>query len=193
MKILLGLGLGVIGLWTGYTVAFESRLASPKHQILLSDGAFQIRKYEPFIVAQTQTQHGREELNKGFRILAGYIFGRNQAQEKMAMTAPVMQTVHEKNMDVAFFMGNVQAISDLPEPIRRDVIFDTIDWGQVATLRFSGSGKEDRFVKKEKQLRQWIERKGYQIGGDPIFAQYNSPTAFPPMRRNEVIIPLTPQ
>ena len=189
MKILLGLGLGILALWSGYTVAFESTLDSPKHRVLLHEGAYQLREYEPFIVAQTQTDLGRTELSRGFRILAGYIFGRNQSQEKMAMTAPVMQTVREKTMDVAFFMG-VDSTAELPKPLGNDVLFETIAWGRAATLRFSGYGSEERFLKKAKILQQWLSKKGYSSQDEPIFAQYNSPSAFPLLRRNEVIIPL---
>ncbi len=44
-------------------------------------------------VAETVVNAAAEDAgNQGFRILAGYIFGRNKGERKIAMTAPVAQT-----------------------------------------------------------------------------------------------------
>ena len=67
----------------------------PKFEILAKDNTIEVRRYLPFIVAETWVDGDMSEAsNKGFRAVAGYIFGDNQAagstsSTKIAMTAPV--------------------------------------------------------------------------------------------------------
>ena len=53
----------------------------------------EIRRYGPRIAAETTVfADDQQARNTGFRRLAGYIFGGNQRQTKIAMTAPVAQS-----------------------------------------------------------------------------------------------------
>ena len=62
----------------------------PKYRILKKDGDFEIREYEPYIIAKTTVKGTYEEASgKAFKILAGYIFGKNKNDKKIAMTSPV--------------------------------------------------------------------------------------------------------
>ncbi len=64
----------------------------PAFKKVLSDGAFEVRDYPALIVAEvTVTGEQKEAANKGFRLLAGYIFGGNESRKGIAMTAPVAQ------------------------------------------------------------------------------------------------------
>lgn len=67
-------------------------------------GNVEVRRYEPYLVAETsvvaaagddgkQNEDYRKSTGDGFRVCAGYIFGKNKSVEKMAMTAPVRSTV----------------------------------------------------------------------------------------------------
>ena len=61
----------------------------------------------------------------GFRVLAGYIFGGNAEEEKIAMTAPVQQSM-EGEQEMAFMMPAQYALEDLyrvPEPQDQRVAF----------------------------------------------------------------------
>ena len=60
----------------------------------------EIRSYTPRVMAVT-TMQGDE--NDGFRVLAGYIFGGNAGEEKIAMTAPVQQSM-KGEQEMAFMM-----------------------------------------------------------------------------------------
>src|SRR5512143_3703045 len=64
----------------------------PGYTVVRTDDAFEVRRYEPYIVAETVVDAAAEDAgNQGFRILAGYIFGQNQGARKIEMTAPVTQ------------------------------------------------------------------------------------------------------
>jgi hypothetical protein len=80
---------------TGEAMAIEE----PKYEVLQSESAFELRKYAPILVAETLVEGDMDQASsKGFRLIADFIFGNNQApkaldkagSEKIAMTAPVI-------------------------------------------------------------------------------------------------------
>ncbi len=75
--------------------AWSSAMAidEPSYIVIRTHDTFEVRQYEPYRVAETVVNAAAEDAgNQGFRILAGYIFGRNKGERKIAMTAPVAQT-----------------------------------------------------------------------------------------------------
>ena len=67
-------------------------IEEPSYQVIKKFDTFELRQYENLIVAEVQVEGEFDEVgNEAFRILASYIFGKNQQQTKMAMTAPVNQ------------------------------------------------------------------------------------------------------
>ena len=192
-------------LWAGYTYFYEGGLGQPEYSVLSTGDDIEFRRYEPFIIASTQlSQSGNSGLSSGFRVLAGYIFGGNKPGEKLAMTAPVLQQNEPgeslpmtapvlqspKDMRMAFVMPAGRSIRDLPIPQNAKVSLTQVDWGEAVAIRFSGRGKQERFKNAEAKLRAALEQSGRVPTGPALYAQYNSPSAFPPMRRNEVIIPI---
>lgn len=207
MGWLIGLGLGalgLVGLWADYTAFYEGRLEQPAYTVVSQENGVEIRTYAPFVIALTQaTQPGDAGLRDGFRTLARYLFGGNKPRESLAMTAPVLQTSGESlpmtapviqspgPMQVAFVMPADRSIESLPMPLGDSVTLVTEDWGEVAAIRFSGYGRQARFQAAEAELRAYLSSQGHTASGPARYAQYNSPSAFPPLRRNEVLIPIT--
>ncbi len=74
-----------------------SRVEQPKYTVEASSNGIEIRTYEPMLIAQVTVEGEREEaIRNGFRQIADYIFGDNQASDKIAMTSPVTQQADEK-------------------------------------------------------------------------------------------------
>ena len=96
-------------------------------------------------------------------------------------------------MRMAFVMPLGRTVESLPAPNNDAVSFSEVDWGEVAAIRFAGRGKQKRFQDAEVTLRKAVEAAGKMAKGPALYAQYNSPSAFPPMRRNEVLLPLQTQ
>ena len=70
-----------------------SEIETPEYQLLDKDGQFEIRMYEPMIIAITNINSNyRESTSTGFRRIANYIFGGNNQKMKIEMTAPVIST-----------------------------------------------------------------------------------------------------
>ena len=200
-----GLACAAVGLWAGYTQFYEGRLGQPDYVVLKRHRAVEFRRYQPFIVASVLLeQRGEQGLRGGFRRLAGYIFGGNRKEERLAMTAPVLQQnapgeslpmtapvlQSPDQMRMAFVMPRGRTLSDLPVPNNSELSLTTVDWGEAAVIRFSGAGRQARFRANESRLRAVLQDMGHLAAGPALYAQYNSPSAFPPLRRNEVIIPL---
>ena len=145
----------------------------------------EIRAYAPRVMAVT----GMEDSNGGFRVLAGYIFGGNAEEEKIAMTAPVQQSMAgEKEM--AFMMPAEYALEDLPKPEDQRVSFREAPAYTAAVIRFSGWASADKADENWQQLRRFLIAKDIDITGEPTLNQYNPPWTLPFMRRNEIIVPV---
>jgi hypothetical protein len=68
-------------------------IEQPKFTVLQTTDVFEIRKYEPYVVAEVVVAGPAADAgNQAFPILAGYIFGKNKGERKFDMTAPVTQT-----------------------------------------------------------------------------------------------------
>ncbi len=201
----IGVAVSLVGLWAGYTQFYEGGLGQPEYTVVETIDGVEYRRYAPFVIASTQLgEPGDPGLRTGFRVLAGYIFGGNQPGEKLAMTAPVLQQdapgeslpmtapvlQASEDMRMAFVMPAGRSVEDLPIPKSAKVSLTTVDWGEAAAIRFAGRGKQARFRQVETELRAAIQAAGRTNSGPALYAQYNSPSAFPPLRRNEVIIPI---
>ena len=146
----------------------------------------EIRAYAPRVMAVTGMT---EDSDSGFRVLAGYIFGGNAAEQKIAMTAPVQQSMAgEKEM--AFMIPAEYALEDLPEPEDQRVSFREAPAYTAAVIQFSGWASADKADENWQQLRQFLIAEGIDITGEPTLNQYNPPWTLPFMRRNEIIVPV---
>ena len=146
----------------------------------------EIRAYAPRIMAVTGMN---EDSDSGFRVLAGYIFGGNAEEQKIAMTAPVQQTMAgEKEM--AFMMPAEYALKDLPQPEDQRVSFREAPAYTAAVIQFSGWASAEKADENWQQLRRFLIAEGINITGEPTLNQYNPPWTLPFMRRNEIIVPV---
>ena len=58
----------------------------------------------------------------------------------------------------------------------------------MAVISFSGRWDEDIFNEKEKVLRNWLNKKGYNASFEAYSAAYDPPWAIPFLRKNEIHI-----
>ena len=145
-----------------------------------------IRAYAPRVMAVTGMD---EDSDSGFRVLAGYIFGGNAQEQKIAMTAPVQQSMAgEKEM--AFMMPAEYALEDLPEPEDQRVSFREAPAYTAAVIQFSGWASAEKADENWQQLRRFLIKEGIEIVGEPTLNQYNPPWTLPFLRRNEIIVPV---
>jgi hypothetical protein len=184
-------------------------IEQPRYAVEAKADTFELRRYDPYLVAEVEVDGDQgEAVNRGFRKLAGYIFGANQGSAKIAMTAPVAQTpVGEKiamtapvtqvptargRWTVQFMMPAAYRIDTLPRPNDPDIRFKPEPARRMAVLTYSGVARGGNYAEKSRELLHWIAGRGLVARGEPVLAQYDPPWTPWFMRRNEVLIEVAP-
>ena len=150
----------------------------------------EVRKYAGAITASTSVASGiRESGNIGFRRLAGYIFGDNELNKKIEMTAPVMQQkTGEEYYEVVFFLP--KDLLTPPRPSNSDVLIKEINM-EVAVLAYKGGWKVKTYEENLKRLKARLAKNEKWIAsGNPIWARYDPPWMPSFLRRNEIMLPV---
>ena len=154
---------------------------------------FEIREYPPAIYASvTKTGTMMEIGNEGFRDLAGYIFGGNQENMKIAMTSPVYiysDTLNKSNSEMSFVMPGNFNLNSLPQPQNKDIKLWQSESVVVAVIQFSGYANNKEILKKEEELTALLLKEGIEHKGDFKYMGYNPPYQII-NRRNEVCVTL---
>lgn len=187
----LGAGLlAAAGAAAGAWYLYERATEKPNHRVILADGDFELRAYPALLVAEAVAPGGRERaLNRGFSILADYIFAKTRGGEKIAMTAPVLADRAGRRWRTRFIMPGKWTRSALPAP-PAGVTIDEIPARRVAAVRFAGKADDALLAEREAALRHWMESKALRSSSAAEHAFYNAPFVPGPLRRNEVLIPI---
>ena len=177
-----------------------------KYAVLEKEGDFEIRQYDPQIVAETFVASNLEEAgNEGFRRLYAYISGDNKkkqsismtapvgqetSSEKIAMTAPVSQEKKDDRWRITFLMPAEYTREMLPEPDDERVKLAEEPGRLMAAVKYSGTWSEEGYRKNKALLEEYIRTRGLTKAGAAVWARYDPP--FMPwfLRRNEVLIPV---
>ncbi len=162
----------------------------PLYEVERRVDGLEVRDYPAVVVAETDVEGTyRESISSGFRRLAGYIFGRNSPQQKIAMTAPVGAIPHARDRwTISFVMPASRPIDTLPRPLDDRVHLRQLERRHVAVLRFRGRAGERQLRAREAELSERLARAGLRATGEPQLAQYNPPWIPGPLRRNEMIV-----
>ena len=160
------------------------------------DGDFEVRRYASRVQAETvvSATAWEKSLNEGFNRLAGYIFGGNAAQMKIAMTAPVTATVgatDRATRSVAFKMPDRYALEELPAPNDRQITLRRVPPRRIATLTFRGRYGGDLPAQKRQELLNRVRAAGLLPIGEVTFGGYDAPWTLPWLRRNEVQVEIS--
>ena len=107
------------------------------------------------------------------------------------MTSPVLQDSGSEtgSWRTRFVMPSEYTMENLPTP-PSDIQLTEVPGRKMAAVRFSGRGGGEDLAEYEKALRGWIEEQGLETTGPAEFAFYDAPMVPPPLRRNEVMIPV---
>lgn len=185
--------------------AIVANVAEPDYTLVEEQSPFAIRDYAPIIVAEVTRTGGRSEAaNKGFGPLAEYIFGGNAPQQKIDMTAPVLQQkagetiamtapvtqqqTGENRWIVRFVMPKEWTLATLPKPNNSEIRILEVPAVRKAVVRFSGFTTDSKLAEKTAELQDFIRARGLKPIGDVEFAFYNPPWTLPFLRRNEIMI-----
>lgn len=164
-------------------------LEIPSYTVVSSSGDFELRRYQGHITAQvTVAGTRREAANRGFRVLANYIFGGNADGEKISMTAPVVQTPQADTgtWTVEFMMPSKFSLDSLPDAETSAIRFERLQTQTQLAFRFSGLASQTRLETATAKLRDYARDNNITLDGGPIYQFYDDPFTNPFRRRNEV-------
>jgi hypothetical protein len=115
------------------------------------------------------------------------------AQEgtRIAMTAPVAQSAAPEGYVIRFFLP--AALRDPPAPRDPAVRIAELPAATMAVLRFSGSTAPEAVAAARARLLRILERSAWVVAGEPAAWFYDPPWTPPPLRRNEVAVPVVPR
>ena len=166
-------------------------LETPEYELISKDDGFEIRRYSEMIIATTSVQADyKSSTSSGFRRIASYIFGGNDKEMKIAMTAPVISDCPSEGLNtfnISFVMPKEYSIDDLPKANTSLVSIEQESLGDVAVLTFGGWATESRSISYQQKLSALLKKSGIESQGGFMVAQFNSPWTLPMFRKNELM------
>jgi len=192
-------------------------IEEPKYQVLSSDAPFEVRRYAPLLMAEVLVDGDMDDAsNKGFRLIADYIFGNNQnadnpASSKIAMTAPVTVipqstkismtapvTIEPQSAQpdlgsintwrVYFVMPSQYTLNTIPKPKNKAVNLREVPEKYVLVLTYSGFNSAAKVQRLSDEALAWSNANGMKVIGSPQLAKYDPPWTLPMFRRNEIMV-----
>lgn len=194
-------------IWAVGSYLVIRNIEEPKFTLVESKTGYDIRDYEPYIIAETDvTGDYNDATSNGFRIIADYIFGNNTSRSSIAMTAPVLESKSsekiamtvpvidtekdESTRTISFVLPSEYTLETLPMPNNPQVTITQVDSRKVVVLSFTWYPTAKRVESKKKELLALIEKDGLEVDGEIQVARYNPPLSMPLVLRNEIIIPI---
>jgi hypothetical protein len=178
---------------------------TPPFDVVSKGAKYEVRRYHPQLWAQVDyTVDASADFGDsiGFQPLFQYITGKNEREQKIPMTAPViMQQLASGSghRRMAFIMPASQFsnLDQLPKPTNSNVTLVAINEPLVlACIKFNMGLTSKRVAAREAELRSATnadrielvnEKESVRVGG------YNPPWTLPWFRTNDVCIPLVNQ
>jgi hypothetical protein len=190
MKIMLitsGILLLILFIFQVYTSMATTATKEQPYKVIRTEKDFEIRFYPPATMAtiRSSARTYKELSGPGFRKLAGYIFGGNEKETKIAMTTPVHMDINDSLSSMSFVMPEGYSLANLPKPKDAQVELVTTEGEFVAAIRFSASDKD---IKSNRlKLENALKAASVTHKGNFRFLGYNPPYQLFG-RRNEVVV-----
>lgn len=193
MKILFVI-LGVVAilffLFQLYFVISQKNIEKYPYKVVKNYGDFEVRNYKAslFTSVKLSNKTYKETSSQGFSILAGYIFGGNNKNEKIAMTSPVAMTIDDTST-MMFLVPKKYTKESLPKPNNGNIEFTEMPAKKIASITFSGWANDDKIKDYKAKLIAALNKNGIKYTTNFYFLGYNAPFELL-NRKNEVIVEL---
>lgn len=188
--ILLAVILVAITLVQLYFLRSQRDIETYPYEVIKKYDRFEIRSYEAtlFTSVKLSTKGYENSSSKGFSVLAGYIFGNNDRNEKISMTSPVVMSLQD-SMTMMFMVPKKYNKDMLPKPNRSDIEIKEEPAKLLAAIGFSGWASDTKIEKYKQNLKAALDAEGIKYSSRFYFFGYNAPyEVF--NRKNEVLVEL---
>jgi SOUL heme-binding protein len=203
----------IVAVWATGSMFIVAGVEEAKYQVIEQRGGFEIRRYAPALVAETDMPANTiADRGAAFRAVAGYIFGANDASGKIAMTAPVVMDAPLRSEKIAMtapvimdqgkidgasgkpgtmkfvLPARYKTLADLPKPLNPSVRLQAWGGKDVAALQFSWYATPERVAQKAAELETLLARDQIKSVSAPYLASYDPPFSIPFLKRHEILI-----
>ena len=160
------------------------------YKVIKKFDKFEIRKYDAALFSSVKLNKKgyKESSSEGFRILAGYIFGDNEAKEKIAMTSPVVMELGDSSK-MMFMVPKNYNLKNLPNPKNSKIVFEKEEEKIIAAIRFDGWADDEKIEKYKTILMNELANEKLNFINKFSFLGYNPPYEVM-NRRNEIVVEL---
>jgi hypothetical protein len=168
-----------------------SSIETQKYRVVKKENGFEVRFYPKatFATIRSSGTNYKQVASSGFRKLAGYIFGGNDQNKSIAMTAPVRMEMSEKGSGMSFVMPEKYDMASLPKPNDATVEIKQSEEAYAAVIAFGGYANDEKIDEYKNKLVALLQKKNIKIIGSFNFLGYNAPYQFIG-RKNEISIPV---
>ena len=190
LLIILGVILAIIVIVQVFAFSGRKNIESYSYQVVKKYKDFEIRNYEAslFTTVKLSSKGYKDTSRKGFSILAGYIFGDNDKNKKIAMTSPVAMSL-EDSATMMFMVPREFDKKTLPKPNQPQINFVEEPAKKIAAISFIGWANDEKILKYQKKLKLILETENISYTNQFYFFGYNPPYEIF-NRKNEVIVEL---
>jgi hypothetical protein len=173
-----------------YFYASSHNIEGYKYVVTKAYKDFEVRKYEAslFTSVKLDTDLYQKASSKGFSILGGYIFGKNEKKEQISMTSPVKMSLEEE-MIVQFLVPKSFTKENLPKPDNSSIEFIEVPEKKMAAITFSGWANDKKIEKYKLQLIKLLGKNQIKYTNNFSLLGYNPPYELF-FRKNEIIVEL---
>ncbi len=190
--LLLALGILLLAFIVVQLFALKSQknIEMYPYALVKKGSTFEIRTYEAslFTAVTISPDTYKKSSKKGFSMLAGYIFGNNESNEKIAMTSPVTMSLSDSTT-MMFMVPRKLQKEKLPKPFEQKIKFIEEPAKTVAAIRFSGWANDEKITKYKQELCKALDVAKIPYSNKFYFLGYNAPYEFF-NRKNEIIVEL---
>lgn len=168
-----------------------SSIETQKYRVVKKEDGFEIRFYPKatFATIRSTGVSYKQVASSGFRKLAGYIFGGNDQNKTIAMTAPVRMEMSEIGSTMSFVMPTKYDMTSIPKPKDATVVIKQSEEVYAAVIAFGGYANDEKINDYKNQLVALLQKKNIKITGPFNFLGYDAPYQFIG-RKNEICIPI---
>ncbi len=181
--------IAIIVLFKFFKIMPKNKTEEQKYSLVRKYKDFEIRFYPSATIAtiNSNAKTYRDLSGPGFHKLAGYIFGGNESNKKISMTAPVQMDINDSVSTMSFVMPSEYTKENLPKPNDPNVQIKNTSDEYVAVIRFGGYASDKDLKFYSEKLQNLLKEIGIITFGNYRFLGYNPPFQFIG-RRNEIIV-----
>lgn len=160
---------------------FSQGYETQKYEVVKQIENIEIRFYPPSLMAKVNS-------GGGFSKLFQYISGKNDKNQKMAMTTPVHMSSKNNKSTMEFVLPSKYSLDNVAAPKDKNIEVYNSKPGYYAAITFGGYSNTEKVKKNHSSLLKTLQAENLKIlDSQPVVLSYNSPyKVF--NRRNEVLV-----